>query len=104
MRFLKETNEAVVIENIVKSMSNLGKNMIPHFIYCGSYFNWKQYLTKIREKLLKFMKQYGIQSCFLTALVMTRRHLITKEKMKQAYKGELKDTLVSDFDSHIYGS
>ena len=37
------------------------------------------------------MKEYEIPSLVLTGLEMYRRCLITKEKQKQAYKGELKN-------------
>ena len=38
------------------------------------------------------MKKYGIQSSMLTMLYMGRWNLVTKEKMKKAYKGKLKDS------------
>lgn len=37
------------------------------------------------------MQKYGFQSSVLLNLSMTREKLITKEKSKQAYKGELKN-------------
>ena len=37
------------------------------------------------------MRKYGIQASILTMLYMERLHLVTKEKVKKAYKGELKN-------------
>jgi len=37
------------------------------------------------------MRKYGIQSSILTMLNMLRYYLVTKEKVKKAYKGELKN-------------
>ena len=37
------------------------------------------------------MRKYGIQSSILTMLRMWRLNLMTKEKVKKAYKGELKN-------------
>ena len=37
------------------------------------------------------MRKYGIHSARLTIIGMARWNLVTKEKMKQAYKGELKN-------------
>ena len=38
------------------------------------------------------MRKYGIKSSILTMLFMGRSNLVTKEKVKQAYKGKLKDS------------
>ena len=38
------------------------------------------------------MRKYGIQSSILTMLYMGRWNLVTKEKVKKAYKGKLKDS------------
>ena len=37
------------------------------------------------------MRIYGIHSATLTLIGLDRWNLVTKEKMKQAYKGELKN-------------
>ena len=65
---------------------------MPHFIYCGMhYLSEMEQVEKLKEMILKKMKKYGIQSSILTMLDMTRWNLITKEKAKKAYKGELKN-------------
>ena len=56
-----------------------------HVIYCGEY----SYI--FHDTCLDKMKKYGMQSLILTSLSMIRKNLITKEKSKQAYKGELKN-------------
>ena len=75
-------------------MVDFGKNNImPHFIYCyGSYFYYSNVeLKKLKEIILKKMREYGIQWSILTTLSMTRRKLITKEKSKQGAEEKLKD-------------
>ena len=71
-------------------MVNFGANdMMPHFIYCyGNYFYG---FEKLKEIILKKMQKYGIQSLILTTLRMIKRHLITKEKLKEAAEGKLKN-------------
>ena len=67
-------------------MVDFGANvMMPHFIYCGFGFE------KLKEIILKKMREYGIQSSILTMLRMHRENLITKEKSKQAAEGKLKN-------------
>ena len=64
-------------------------DMMPHFIYCsGNYFYDGE---KLKEIILKKMREYGIQSSILTMLCMERRYLITKEKSKEAAEGKLKN-------------
>ena len=76
----------------VKSISDFGDDdLMPHFIYCGfHYFSWEQ-IKKLKEIILTKMRKYGIQSSILTMLRMWRYNLVTKEKVKKAYKGELKN-------------
>ena len=77
----------------VKSISDFGKdNLMPHFIYCGFHYLWEdEQVEKLQEIILKKMKKYGILSATLTMLYMARLNLVTKEKVKKAYKGELKN-------------
>ena len=58
-----------------------------HVIYCGQYHAPSYVFEDI---CLEKMQKYGIQSSVLTRLSMVKEKLITKEKSKQAYKGELK--------------
>ena len=44
------------------------------------------------------MRKYGIESSILTMLHMWRGHLVTKEKVENAYKGKLKN----DWDWEYY--
>ena len=62
---------------------------MPHFIYCGDYYSWDK--EKLKERILEKMRKYEIQSSILTMLYMKRLNLVTKEKVKKAYKGELKN-------------
>ena len=65
---------------------------MPHFIYCGSHYLWdKESRNRLREILMTKMRKYGIQYAILTMLFMWRWKLITKEKVKQAYEGKLKN-------------
>ena len=77
----------------VKSISDFGKDdLMPHFIYCGfHYFYSKEQIEKLKEIILTKMRKYGNQSSILTMLFMERRNLATKEKVKKAYKGELRN-------------
>ena len=69
---------------------------MPLFIYCGTFDQYDH--AKLKEIFLKKMNKYGIKSSILTILKMWRRNLITKEKVKKAYRGELKN----DKDWEIY--
>jgi len=73
-------------------MVNFGKNeLVPHFIYCGNYYNWPIRRENFNKKFLRKMKKIGIQSSILTMLSMSRLNLITKEKAKEASEGKLKN-------------
>ena len=74
----------------VKSISNFGKNdLMPHFIYCGDYYFERE--EKLKEIILTKMRKYGIQSSLLTMLYMARWNLVTKETVKKAAEGKLKN-------------
>ena len=90
---IKEISDLNTIDAGVKFISDFrGEDMIVHFIYCG-------YLQLIREEsrnrleeiFRTKMKTYGIKSAILTKLGMWRQELVTKEKVKQAYEGKLKN-------------
>ena len=88
---MKEINDLEVFDSGVKSVSEYGKDdLMPHFIYCGDHC-WGESFHRLKEIFLTKMRKYGIQSAILTRLVMYRRKLVTKEKVKQAYEGKLKN-------------
>ena len=97
----KEFNDFDVIDSGVKSAAEFGNDeMVPHFIYCGYHYSWrKKSRILLQQIILTKMKSCGIGSAVLTMLGMSRRKLVTKEKVKQAYKGKLKD----DQEWEIYG-
>ena len=82
------------IDDGIKSISHFGKdNLILHFIYCWYYSDDFYGERRLKEMILIKMMKYGIQSLILTSLNMRRSNLVTNEKVKKAYKGELKDNL-----------
>ena len=76
---------------------------MPHFIYCGRYyFHTSESIRRLRNIFLTKMRSYGIRSAILTMMDMYRRRLMTKEKVKKAYRGKLKnDKLWKDFTVSI---
>ena len=65
---------------------------MPHFIYCGGYyFHSQERRENMKEMLMAKMRKYGIHSSILTTLGMWRRKLVTKEKVKKAAEGKLKN-------------
>ena len=66
---------------------------MPHFIYCyGEHFYYSDaQFEKLKEIILRKMREYGIPSSILTMLNMERRYLITQEKSKEAAEGKLKN-------------
>ena len=56
-------------------------------------------IAKLEKIMLIKMRKYGIQSSILTMLRMKRKQLVTKEKVKAAAEGKLKN----DRDWTIYG-
>ena len=92
MRFIKEINDIDVIDAAFKSILDHGKDdLVPHFIYCSHHYYYGLRKRPFREILLTKMKSYGIQSAVLTKLDMWRLKLVTKETVKTAYKGEMKN-------------
>ena len=70
---------------------------MPHFIYCGChYFYGKEQREKLEKMILTKMRKYGIQSSIMTMLHMMRWNLSTKEKVKKAYEGKLKNEVYWD--------
>ena len=86
-------NDHVILDAGVKSISDFGEDdLMPHFIYCGfHYLNSKERREKFKEIILTKMRKYGIQSSILTMLYMARRNLVTKETVKKAAEGKLKN-------------
>ena len=54
-------------------------------------YNQNVNMDDLKKMFLLIMKKYGIQSSIFTRLRMYRKHLIAKEKSKQAYEGKLKN-------------
>ena len=76
----------------VKSISDFGKDdLMPHFIYGGSHYFYRGRIQKLNEIILTKMRKYGIQSSIFTVLNMARWNLATKEKVKKAAEGKLKN-------------
>ena len=82
-----------VFESGFKIISDYGEaHLMPHFIYCGMHYFWNDE-DQLRSMLLDKMKNYGIRTVMLTMLNMWRHNLVTKETVKQAYDGKLKDKI-----------
>ena len=64
--------------------------LMPHFIYCGNYYQTER-VENFKEIILEEMKKIGIQSSMLTMLYMGRDELITKEKAKEVWDGKLEN-------------
>ena len=90
---IKEKNDLEVFDAGVKSVSEFGNDdLMPHFIYCGDhYLSTKESLNRLKEIFLTKMEKYGIRLAILTMLIMRRWKLLTKEKVKMAYEGKLKN-------------
>ena len=92
MRSIKELNDANIIDTGMKSILDFEKEeLVPHFIYCGLHYFWIE--KRLKEIFLAKMEQYGVKFAILTRLTMWRRHLVTKETVKKAYQGKLKNDL-----------
>ena len=94
IRSKKETNDLDIFDAGVKSISDFGKDdLMPHLIYCGRHYLREERIEKLKEIFLTKMRKYGIQSSILTMLHMKRRKLVTKEKVKKAAEGKLKNDI-----------
>ena len=94
IRSTKETNDLDIFDAGVKSILDFGKDdLMPHFIYCGYYYLRKERREKLKEIILTKMRKYDIQSSILTMLYMRRWKLVTKEKVKKAAEGKLKNDI-----------
>ena len=91
--FNKERTDLKTIDDGIKSISHFGiDDLMLHIIYSGWYYSDDFYgARRLKEMILIKMMKYGIQSLILTSLNMRRSNLVTNEKVKKAYKGELKD-------------
>ena len=90
---MKEQIDANIIDAGVKSISDFkNDDLVPHFIYCGSFYFWtEEVIGRLKEILLTKMKSNGIQFAIFTELNMYRRKLVTKETVKKAYQGKLRN-------------
>ena len=91
IRSKKETNDLDIFDAGVKSISDFGKDDLMHFIYCGYHYLRSVRREKLKEIILTKMRKYGIESSILTMLYMVRWKLVTKEKVKKAAEGKLKN-------------
>ena len=67
-------------------MVNFGNDeLMPHFIYCGSYYFDSPRDENFKKIILKKMKKFGIQSSMLTMLNMMRFNIVTEEKAKASF-------------------
>ena len=102
---MKETNDANIINTGVKSILDFGKDdSVPHFIYAGYHYlsTVAENSTWLQKMLLTEMKSNGLQYAILTLLYMSRWNLITKETVKKAYQGKLKnDKVWEDYEGSI---
>ena len=74
----------------VKSISYFGKDdLMPHLIYCADNYYYR--VEKLKGIILEKMRKYGIQSSILTMMEMRRKNLVTKETVKKAAEGKLKN-------------
>ena len=82
-----------VIDVGVKSIVDFGKDdLVPHFIYCGLQYNSGSDSDEwFRKIFLTKMRSYEIRYAILTKLNMFRDSLVTKETVKKAYLGKLKN-------------
>ena len=92
-----------IFDSGVKSISDFRKDdLMPHFIYCGEHYFLTERRVKLHEIILTKMRKYGIQSSILTMLSMVRRNLVTKETVKKAAEGKLKnDKSWEDYEGSI---
>ena len=97
-RSTKEINDLDIFDAGVKSISDFGKDDLMHFIYCGYHYLRSVRREKLKEIILTKMRKYGIESSILTMLYMVRWKLVTKEKVKKAAEGKLKND--EDWKSH----
>ena len=100
LRSTKEINDLDIFDSGVKSIFDFGKDdLVPHFIYCGDYYLCEdRQIQKLKQLILTKMRKYGLQSSILTMLHMVRCNLVTKEKVKNAAEGKLKND--EDWKSH----
>ena len=91
-------------QEIVKSKT---ENMETHFVYTGKYY-WI-HKARLRSSILKKMKKYKIKKVITTIINMSRKNLITQEKMrsfcngKEFEKESVNDDLDSFYEDHRLG-
>ena len=91
MRPIKESNDANIIDNGMKSIYDFGKDeLLPHFIYCGYHYLSFEARRRLKNIFLEKMENYEVSFSILTGLIMWRQRLITKETVQKAYQGKLK--------------
>ena len=92
-REMKEiVDEDVIDSALLYASTTCSNSMITHFIYAGDYYKYDEdedHHKKIKDFILTKMKKYGLKSAMLTMVSMSRSFVITKEHMKNCYKGTL---------------
>ena len=76
-----------------------------HFIYAGHYYSFPDYYSdykyRLRSFILEGMKKYKIRKVMATMINMSRKNLITEEKMKNYCNGKEheKESVNDDLES-----
>ena len=73
-----------IFENAVDEK---GKDLKMHIVYAGLTYMKKDPSGPALDFLFYFMQRYGLESVLVTMLTMERVNLVTKEVMKEYYKG-----------------
>ena len=79
--------------------------METHFVYAGHYYSFPNYYSdyeyRLRSFILKGMKKYKIRKVMMTIINMSRKNLITEEKMRNYCNGKEheKESVNDDLES-----
>ena len=63
------------------------KDLKMHIVYAGLTYMMKDPSGSLFDFLFYIMQKYGLESVLITILSMERVNLVTKEVMKEYYKG-----------------
>ena len=92
MTSIKELNDANIIDIGFKSILDFGKEeLVPHFIYAGDYYLYAAARSRLEKIFLTKMEHFKVPFAIITELRMWRNNLVTKETVKKAYQGKLKN-------------
>ena len=94
-----------ILENVV---SNKTKDLEIHIVYAGMTYmvgSETEMLSLRFGFILYAMQTYGLESVLVTMLTMERVNLVTKEVMKEYYKGNrTEDKKIEDEMFKMYGT